>query len=635
MNEIDENKLKGARYDYVHPSSIGMGSAKDVTDVIGSDLMTQDGRFLFHDLCGVLIPSILAAYYVWIYVTYLGHWGSPNEHLANSTPNATYVWWSWFIVGAVGLNISNYSLAGFEAGMLASSTFQLQGVEQTMSHGDKSWSLLSGWRIALASIGRRISGRGQKGSEPGPLWFILFGLSVLSWSFVLSGLTMEVGEGYAAGDKAGTDVFGANASTMSNRLFEDIAGEATKMWQYGLEPQLPLAGALYTSSGNRLQADISKSAIFPSVASPDLFLAPQAETPIIGEAWGLAFKYNCSVVQSMHEFTILNRPNDLQPPSPDDFRMPAHVFGDAEAYLLAQGPSNDSSASNLEGIVQLGSQTGNGSSYLGGSPELHRADIFEVMLWQSLVPKPESSTFGGFNSTIVDAPQNYTDSTGAPMAVIGARCLSSASTGLAIINGLTGTFSNFKREDDALQPSADMNFFGMSGLSYVVQGDDTLTSIDGGNPDWMWPIFSSVGITRLVDQDGNITYFELAQASHLQRSLADSYKHTPIQFMYDNNRDPKRQWFHPNLTAAVTRSTLKKPKSGIPPLFIVITILAWAGGCVILGIAFGFRRRWSKTLDARSMFWLGQNTKGQAPDRPITIQDFRRVPSRPVEKTVG
>ncbi len=330
-----------------------MGSVKDVTDVIGSGQKAHASRFLVHDLFGVLIPSIFAAYYVWIYVTYLGHWHSRNEHVANSTPNAIYVWWSWFVVGAVGLNLSNYSLAGFEAGMLASSAFQLQSVDQAMLHGDKSWSLLSGWRIALKSIGGRILKPGPKRTEPGRLWSILFGLSVLSWSFVLSGLTMEVGEGYAAGNKAGAYVFGVNASTMNNRLFDDISGEATKMWQYGLEPQIPLAGALYTSPGNRLDTDIRNLPIFPSVASPDLFLAPQAETPVIGEVWGLALKYNCTVVESMREFTILNRPNDLKRPSPGD-PLRGDVFEDGEVYILAQGSVAGSWGINLKGIAQMG-----------------------------------------------------------------------------------------------------------------------------------------------------------------------------------------------------------------------------------------------------------------------------------------
>jgi hypothetical protein len=164
---------------------------------------------------------------------------------------------------------------------------------------------------------------------------------------------MEVGEGYAAGNKAGAYVFGVNASTMNNRLFDDISGEATKMWQYGLEPQIPLAGALYTSPGNRLDTDIRNLPIFPSVASPDLFLAPQAETPVIGEVWGLALKYNCTVVESMREFTILNRPNDLKRPSPGD-PLRGDVFEDGEVYILAQGSVAGSWGINLKGIAQMG-----------------------------------------------------------------------------------------------------------------------------------------------------------------------------------------------------------------------------------------------------------------------------------------
>jgi hypothetical protein len=48
---------------------------------------------------------------------------SANAESNSNLPDGKLVWWSWFVVGAIGLNVSNFSLAGVEAGMLISKHF--------------------------------------------------------------------------------------------------------------------------------------------------------------------------------------------------------------------------------------------------------------------------------------------------------------------------------------------------------------------------------------------------------------------------------------------------------------------------------------------------------------------------------
>jgi hypothetical protein len=58
---------------------------------------------------------------------------------------ATWVFYSWFIAGVRGLNLSLHGLAGFEAGMLMEARWNVGDAKNLMLHADNTWSGPGGW----------------------------------------------------------------------------------------------------------------------------------------------------------------------------------------------------------------------------------------------------------------------------------------------------------------------------------------------------------------------------------------------------------------------------------------------------------------------------------------------------------
>lgn len=73
---------------------------------------------------------------------------------------------------------------------------------------------------------------------------------------------------------------------------------------------MPGIGIIYTNES----VDRSKHSVFEKLPNtlplnesvPELFLAPQADKPMSGKAWGLRIKYDCSIVRSTSQFTVLS-----------------------------------------------------------------------------------------------------------------------------------------------------------------------------------------------------------------------------------------------------------------------------------------------------------------------------------------
>jgi hypothetical protein len=154
-------------------------------------------------------------------------------------PNGKYVWWSWFIIGAIGLNISDYTLGGVEAAMMMTDTFK-PTKEELKKRRELHWGSLRDW----GTVVYRIVFKKGNNVPRSWLWKILFGLSVLSWSFVLSGLTMQTQDGYKAGNVPGTNVTGVNQGSMGLRASTDIINTASYLWTLDSAPQIPSGSAL-------------------------------------------------------------------------------------------------------------------------------------------------------------------------------------------------------------------------------------------------------------------------------------------------------------------------------------------------------------------------------------------------------
>jgi hypothetical protein len=107
---------------------------------------------------------------------------------------------------------------------------------------------------------------------------------------------MQASETFKAGNILGLDVVGNNVTTFNGRTPYDVVDSAYQEWKQGQEATIPLLATLYSPPGNPLDINLTTTNTLPSNASSQIFLAPQAETPVTGEAWGLVFKYSCAPV---------------------------------------------------------------------------------------------------------------------------------------------------------------------------------------------------------------------------------------------------------------------------------------------------------------------------------------------------
>jgi hypothetical protein len=109
-------------------------------------------------------------------------------------------------------------------------------------------------------------------------------------AYPLSGLTMEMAQGYLHGKKidGGVAVTGVSRANFNERLSADINEGARTNWQYVQNTTVPGHDAVYTSKGyDRLQHDFLQNV--PSVLSGDdglstVFLFAPAANPMEGSS---------------------------------------------------------------------------------------------------------------------------------------------------------------------------------------------------------------------------------------------------------------------------------------------------------------------------------------------------------------
>jgi hypothetical protein len=99
------------------------------------------------------------------------------------------------------------------------------------------------------------------------------------------------------------------------------------------------------------------------------------------------------------------------------------------------------------------------------------------------------------------------------------------------------------------------------------------------------------------------------QAEQLRRGLLGAYAAYAMQLMYNGGQAYTTQngsrltFVNPNATAFEPGPVIKP---GIVPVAIPVTLFCmWALITSTLGIMYGFRRRWTETLDGCAMFQLG------------------------------
>lgn len=493
----------------------------------------------------MLGPIVVSAYFIAIWRIYLAP-ADVHSPLAFGPPGATYVFYSWFIAGVVGLNLSLYGLAGVEAAMLMEPAWNVGDAMRLMMHADRTWSGPGGWLKMINWIAQKPKFGAQR-KFPGRLWFVLAVPSILIFiAWPLSGLCLETTQGFLHGKRVvGSNVTGFAYTNFNERLGPDVFTGADVAWRNAMDARIPGQGIVYTPE----RFDRSQHTFLNKVPTvlpkdegiPRMFMTAQAETPIEGKAWGLLLHYDCTIVDKLSEMAILK---DRQPASRNGILnatlgMKNYNLQNNNSRIIVQNqtdPLRGLWASNIHAVVEtayelwpnksvtdrlleaspqaISTETTNcyfnkNGSQTGDYPGINQERVFEMLLWQKVyntsygigappqynlsIDHNITELYGAYDyrDFAYNIPKNKTASyPRQPMTAIGLQCKSGSSVGTADIDGVRSTYSNFQRTDTPInvQRNRCANRFGAETAASMVPGHINPGTIDN---EWLSTLFTS------------------------------------------------------------------------------------------------------------------------------------------------
>ncbi|EDN04598.1 predicted protein [Histoplasma mississippiense (nom. inval.)] len=148
----DELKLKFIPNTTVSSHHLRNSSVPSVKLLLGSPCLDELPfgyklrRFWPRSVIGVIVPPLVTGYYTFLVMYYLESQNEDINHLKVGPRGANFAFWSWFLIGVFGLNLSQYGLIGTEAGILMyNQSLGPKDALQLMMHADRTWSGPSGW----------------------------------------------------------------------------------------------------------------------------------------------------------------------------------------------------------------------------------------------------------------------------------------------------------------------------------------------------------------------------------------------------------------------------------------------------------------------------------------------------------
>ncbi|KAK2732327.1 hypothetical protein FQN55_004269 [Onygenales sp. PD_40] len=687
LSPNDENllPLKPLSDTTVSPSHLGVPSQSSFASLLSTHHSNDDmrlgytlRRFWFRTFVGLIVPPVVTGYYIVLATYYLLPQDDATNPLKIGPPGATYIFVAWFVVGIFGLDAARYGLVGAEAGMLMyHRRLAPRNAMQLMMHADRTWTGPGGWFKVIQKV--RFLRRGSSSDQqlqdrfPSGIWFVLLALSALPMiALPLSGLCLEVGDGYVSqtSSPSRVEVLGQNQSVFDARDSRPLIDEARARWATSAPVRIPGLGVMYTKP-DLVRSNYDYLNNYPNNfpaddGIPELFLTSQASVPVSGVTWGLVIKYNCTSVDELEHFTILNQfyesgSHTLAEPPEEDMRQPFrqnHFFNGNTIYI---GDYRGPEISNFESILEIGLEGNqmervryNGAGHI---PSRHEESIGEYLLYQSLMgPEFEGVTsddvdMTGHNTAAqmnmeVDIPianiagiyrtlhhpgprRNVTGTSnyeGDPMKVaVGVRCTSSSEAGFALVDGRTSTFTDFTRHD--AHPTEVHSLY--TGATVFSMGADELVFRSSGLGDIRGSVDGRESFLTTARSDGMSDlisgYF---QSKQLRTSLLQAYATYALQLLYDgtpkyddisqylkfsnsSSNDPTRSpyrpysfYTHENFTVATPGSVLRRGpiKYVWAPLFFFIP---WTVGTMLLVSMYSHRPRWSEKFDGYSLFRFG------------------------------
>ncbi|KAI0384659.1 hypothetical protein F5Y04DRAFT_292983 [Hypomontagnella monticulosa] len=630
----------------------------------------QARHFWKRTLALTLFPLGMTAYYFFIYIRYNR---SPDDPVRYGDAGEIWIFYSWFVISVFALEWSKYGLAGAEAAMLQTSFWQAPNTVGLLMHSENLWSGPDGWWKFLWRLvwpQKRLVHR---------LWSLLAFLSLFAFVAVpLSGLSFEISDGYIPSSSAPM-VIGHTWEDFNRRQEMFYYDGAQAGWDTGSPATIPGFGVLYTPE----YLDRQQYGGFSSIPNalplaegiPEIFLAPQASTPVSGKAWGLHAAYNCSMVKDASEFTILSQKysapsglrHGLNPDTPDwvmlDTPSPQQVI-----YAFSTLPSPR--ATNLWAYAEMGISNWSATAYDGSEPSsidqdgLAKADILEYSLWQARLEGSYGDNYTDFNSTL----DPFIKGIGQPIIQV--------SNGSFVINGSFFTIPNENVRKNIYNESAFIEpymlertisvaspigircrFASTLGTAELNPKQSTFHSYEqtpsppfnNSEEETMTPRLGNIAHTTLLAQYSQIfiatnspapitasnsyLYRNFVQPQMLQKAIMLAYAMDALQLMYDGIYGFEGAWSNPNLTSSIKGKVLV---AGVIPQWIPAMCFAiWAIGSLLLGLLYGFRRRWSDSLDGYSFLRFGVELANDLKGKPDFMSASEFHHSKTLESLPG
>ncbi|KAK6518161.1 hypothetical protein TWF506_005321 [Arthrobotrys conoides] len=585
-------------------------------------------RFIIRGIISIIVPVALVIYYFLTWWRWLRFPEGSSEvwQRTGILDNVNIVNYSWFVIATFALNLGTYAVAGSVAGMVMRKRWAPKNFRRLLILSGNTFQDPAGWFNALIKIvqKRRLYRRN------GALWDILAFFSIIGFAaWPLTGLTMQTEDGFTISRRyKGEEVFvvGRNHSSINGRDGALTTSRITTFWSSGFSPQLPLRKQFYITPGSSIQLNVSSSDnTLPDDASGSIFLGPQSTGPLIGSVFGLAIRYNCSVVNETSQFTVLSRRNDT---FNLDGRNPAtgYVLSDRSVILLRNKSSGINLISNVNGSLELGtsidindladptdSENIGYASIFNSYPGLNKTVVLEAALWQSISPiesygrisvNPENFNFRDAEN---DIPEFRNTRRYPGQRAVGVRCEASSAIGTALINGVDGTYTNFTQMDATIRNGGGIKRFETGIPHMIVQTPYIPSNLQfPNNVDWFSALYSSIEMSSLTTNafgDFLGAAPSVLQAEDLKKAILRAYKTHAIHIMYDGLTDPTFTWKLENVT--VGTQTMILTRGAVPPEIILGMLMAWALAIVILSLTYQFRRRWTETLDGYTIFRFG------------------------------
>ncbi|EKG20440.1 hypothetical protein MPH_02250 [Macrophomina phaseolina MS6] len=568
----------------------------------------------------------------------------------------------------MGLNLAKYGMVGLEAGLLMDPLWAPKNALQVMEHGDHSWSGPSGWLSLVKNI-IPIKLHFHKGMPPlrtssqlprpwpSSAWWLLSILSAIPFVAIpLSGIALEPASGHVLSTSHPT-VSGRTYHNFNSRTNDQAAELAKGLRLSATDLRLPNLGIIYTSPDSATSAQaMPHLATTPNSMPVDdgtatIFLPAQGNSPISGVGWGLAYRYNCSVVTDASEYTILAYPSQNE-------TNKSYVFNDTAARW-GFSPLGDKLGSNTQTLFAIdlnftGLETrgfySNDSSI--EYPGLEEDRLHEVLMWQYIETDP-----GGHNAsdqafprmppntynTTIDLPiqnlqvpalkdsdhqQQLTENA----VAIGVRCRSSSAVGTARLDARTATYTDFQRTNTALFSGQFEDLYAVRMpfiFSYLLAGafeEDIRTFTKDA--------FLSVGqlpnLQVRFEGTSLSTYVQTSylQADQLKRSVHRALASYALALMYDD----LTPYVNENVTEAVPGTVLSEGR--VPSIVILCMLAAWAGLSAFFTLLYGFRRRWAEALDAQSLFAFGADRAEGMKDVAGVVDTLESLQTRNLLKEI-